>query len=115
MALVCNLKEGRISSIAGESMMWFVTELFQVTFPLLPISAKLSLAPNNLPRNVPPLTSLHAVKGPCITETPGYLLLETVGTRGKAEWFIAGHIMEVAVFKDNRALLKVIEEINARS
>lgn len=44
VALGCNLKGGRIPSTAWEARMWFVTEICQVTFPLIPIFSKLSSA-----------------------------------------------------------------------
>lgn len=68
--------------------MRFVTELYQVTFPLVPITAKLSRTYHLVQKC--PFASLFAGKHPYSAESPLYPLPEAIGTWGRMGGLLPG-------------------------
>lgn len=94
--------------------MWFVTEVFQVTFPLVPTSAKLS-STDHLTQKCP-FASLTLRRKESLSCRKSFIL-PTRSCRNLREGggFIARHVMEVTIFKDYRRFFKHIEEIHSRT
>lgn len=112
VALGCNLKGGRIPSTAWEARMWFVTEVCQVTFPLIPISSKLSSA-QHLTQKCPFAWLTHPLQERVLAEHPLYPLPEAAGTWGRMGGLLSG--MEVTIFKDYGRVFKYMGEMHGRT
>lgn len=114
VALGCNLKGRRISSTGWEARMWFVTELYQVTFPLVPITAKPSSTYHLVQKC--PFASLILCRKASLQCWKSFISpARSYRNLGENGWFIARHVMEVKIFKDCRRLFKYIEEIHGRT
>lgn len=94
--------------------MWFVTELYQVTFPLVPITAKPS-STYHLVQKCPFASLILRRKASLQCRKSFISPARNYRNLGESGWFIARHVMEVKIFKDCRRLFKYIEEIHGRT